>query len=86
MKKAIIVCIFAALAFGCRPMDAPAPPQEKPQDKQDESGRPDEPDKPDTPDATDPFESAAEAVLNMGAGWNLGNTLDTTAETPTICG
>jgi hypothetical protein len=77
MKKTIILCIFAALAFGCRPMDAPAPPQEKPQDKQDESGRPDEPDKPDTPDATDPFESAAEAVLNMGAGWNLGNTLDT---------
>ncbi len=36
MKKAIILCIFAALAFGCRPMDAPAPPQEKPQDKQDE--------------------------------------------------
>ena len=79
-NKAIILCIFAALAFGCRPMDAPAPPQEKPQDKQDESGRPDEPDKPDTPDTPDTpdsFESAAEAVLNMGAGWNLGNTLDT---------
>ncbi|MBR5403023.1 MAG: glycoside hydrolase family 5 protein [Bacteroidales bacterium] len=73
MKKAIILCIFAALAFGCRPMDAPAPPQEKPQDKQD---KPDEPDKPDTPDVTDTFESAAEAVINMGAGWNLGNTLD----------
>ena len=77
MKKAFILCIFAALAFGCRPMDTPTPPQEQSQDKTDETDKPDEPDKPDTPDVTDPFESAAEAVLNMGVGWNLGNTLDT---------
>jgi aryl-phospho-beta-D-glucosidase BglC (GH1 family) len=77
MKKAFILCIFAALAFGCRPMDTPAPPKEQPQDKTDETDKPDDPGKPDSPDVTDPFESAAEAVLNMGAGWNLGNTLDT---------
>ena len=35
---------------------------------------PDEQPKPD--DGSSPFESAAEAVVNMGAGWNLGNTLD----------
>ena len=76
MKKAFILCIFAALAFGCRPMDTPAPPKEQPQDKTDDTDKPDDPGKPDSPDVTDPFESAAEAVLNMGAGWNLGNTLD----------
>ena len=37
MKKAIILCIFAALAFGCRPMDTPAPPKEQSQDKTDDT-------------------------------------------------
>ena len=40
MKKAIILCIFAALAFGCRPMDTPAPPQEKPQDAPQDEEKP----------------------------------------------
>ena len=35
---------------------------------------PDEQSQPD--DGSDSFELAAEAVVNMGAGWNLGNTLD----------
>lgn len=35
---------------------------------------PDEQSKPD--DGSAAFESAADAVLHMGAGWNLGNTLD----------
>ena len=35
---------------------------------------PDVPPKPD--DGSAPFESAAAAVVHMGAGWNLGNTLD----------
>ena len=36
---------------------------------------PPEPDPEPVPIVT-PFESAADAVLHMGAGWNLGNTLD----------
>ena len=36
---------------------------------------PPEPD-PDPGPVVTPFESAADAVLHMGAGWNLGNTLD----------
>ena len=43
------------------------PKQQEPQDPQDQQ---------DPPKEEDAFESAGQAVLNMGAGWNLGNTLD----------
>ena len=46
--------------------------------KTDTPAVPDNPSKPDNGEQqpTVTFESAATAVLNMGAGWNLGNTLD----------
>ena len=40
-----------------------------------DSGVPEDQPKPDE-DGSTAFESAAEAVRHMGAGWNLGNTLD----------
>lgn len=32
------------------------------------------------------FESAADAVVNMRVGWNLGNTLDAHSASTPICG
>lgn len=57
------VCLVALglLAAGCRPDSTP-----------DDPGGQEQP----QPEETDTFESAAEAVARMGAGWNLGNTLD----------
>ena len=52
--------LFAA-AIGCLPADDPFPDPEP---------------EPEPEPVAVPFESAADAVLHMGAGWNLGNTLD----------
>jgi aryl-phospho-beta-D-glucosidase BglC (GH1 family) len=41
-----------------------------------EQSEPKEPEQPQPPKEEDSFESAGQAVLHMGAGWNLGNTLD----------
>lgn len=59
--------LLGILAAGCHPLDNPQEPQEEEQEQ---------PPVQDSPGETGPFETAAEAVLNMGAGWNLGNTLD----------
>ena len=69
----IIYSVFAMLpgilAAGCHPLDIPQGPGEEEQVQE-------QPPVQDPPGEAGPFETAAEAVLNMGAGWNLGNTLD----------
>ena len=57
---AVCVAVLALLAAACRPDNTPDEPQE--------------PEQPEP--VADTFESAPEAVAHMGAGWNLGNTLD----------
>lgn len=79
MKKLIphiLAALFVLLlAAGCNDSlvsgyDIPEK-QTKPKDNQEEQG------KDATPETQEEvFTSAAEAVVNMGAGWNLGNTLD----------
>jgi aryl-phospho-beta-D-glucosidase BglC (GH1 family) len=68
MRKRLFAAMLFVLAFGCDPL---VPVQEV------------EPPEEITPPEVPPqgagetlFETAAEAVLHMGAGWNLGNTLD----------
>ena len=67
---ASLLCLGVAC---CTPKDVPE--DDPPADPPEQPTTPQEPEKP----YTDPsvFESAAEAVVHMGAGWNLGNTLDT---------
>ena len=64
-----MTALLGVLAAGCNPMDLPDEPREEEQKQE-------QPPVQETPGEADPFETAAEAVLNMGAGWNLGNTLD----------
>ena len=88
MIRKLTVCLFVALAFatvGCKknPVtpekekeeeNQPQQPQE-PQDPQNPQGPQDPPQDP-PQGGEDTFESSQQAVLNMGVGWNLGNTLD----------
>ena len=60
------------LTTGCQPMETPPEPQEE--QKTDPEPEP-EP-QPDPQPVEEPFETASDAVRHMGAGWNLGNTLD----------
>lgn len=64
-----MTALLGILATGCHPLDLPDEGQEEGQEQE-------QPPVQDPPGETGPFETAAEAVLNMGAGWNLGNTLD----------
>ena len=66
MRFKILLLLGAALLAGCSG-DPYSGDRENPV-------VPDEQPKPD--DGPAPFESAADAVVHMGAGWNLGNTLD----------
>ena len=78
LNKTLLTILSAvmslAIAVGCDPVyypidnpDTPVQPDPEPQP---------EPDPDPVPPVDGPFESASEAVVNMGAGWNLGNTLD----------
>ena len=64
-----MTALLGILATGCHPLDLPDEGQEEGQEQE-------QPPVQDPPGEAGPFETAAEAVLNMGAGWNLGNTLD----------
>ena len=70
--------LFAVMAGGCE--KTPVTPEKEPQQEQQEPQQPQQPQQPQEPEQPpkeeDAFESAGQAVLNMGAGWNLGNTLD----------
>ena len=67
--------LFAVMAGGCE--KTPVTPEKEPQQEQQEPQQPQQPQEPEQPPKEeDAFESAGQAVLNMGAGWNLGNTLD----------
>lgn len=75
MNHKLYFSLFLTLAFvvaGCRK----DPVETKPEEKPETPVMPQEPENPDEPEAPDPFEPASTAVVNMGAGWNLGNTLD----------
>jgi len=64
---------LSVLAAGCQPIEKPGESDEQEQtDPNPNPGTAQEP--PVDPNA--PFEPATEAVLDMGVGWNLGNTLD----------
>lgn len=73
--KLIAALLLGGLVYGCQPQDLP-PEREEPQAQ--EPSTPNEPEEPQGPEEPEgpSFESAWEAVRNMGAGWNLGNTLD----------
>lgn len=75
-KRFFTIMALLALAVSCQPMYYPLQPQTGPSKTTPEN--PQENTDPQTPpeEETGVFESAAEAVLHMGAGWNLGNTLD----------
>lgn len=70
--RTLSMLLFAVMAGGCE--KTPVTPEKEPQQEQQEPQQPQEPEQP--PKEEDAFESAGQAVLNMGAGWNLGNTLD----------
>lgn len=72
----ILSCLFIA---SCAPEDSPVDPQDKPDVEKPDVGdtEKDEPEDDEPDEIVDPgWETAAEAVANMGPGWNLGNTLD----------
>ena len=72
----LFVLALGLMAAACQPMYYPLQPQPQKTETPEEEPQP-EPG-PETPPEEDPsvFESAQDAVLHMGAGWNLGNTLD----------
>ena len=71
----ISVTVIGALSMGCDPMYYPVDNPDTPEVKPDPQPEP-EPE-PTPPPSDGSFESASDAVINMGVGWNLGNTLDT---------
>lgn len=73
--RTLSMLLFAVMAGGCE--KTPVTPEKEPQQEQQEPQQPQQPQEPEQPPKEeDAFESAGQAVLNMGAGWNLGNTLD----------
>lgn len=83
MKKALtntLAALFAIyLAIGCSDSlvsgyDIPEKQTKPKEEKEDEKEKEGEETKPEAQE--EEFTSAAEAVVKMGAGWNLGNTLD----------
>ena len=82
MKKSFVksmICLLV-ICFACEPVTNPDEekiPEETPEQVPGEEDTPEE----ETPEEEPPvnvpeWESADEAVANMGIGWNLGNTLD----------
>ena len=83
MKKVLtntLAALFALfLAIGCSDglvsgYDIPEKQTKPKEEKEEEKEKEGEETKPDVQE--EEFTSAAEAVVKMGAGWNLGNTLD----------
>ena len=83
MKRLLISCLAAALLFSCG--DANVLPeqyrqndQKTKEEKQENNNNQEEENgnQGQEPQEDEGFETAAEAVVRMGAGWNLGNTLD----------
>ena len=75
MKYSIRLSLIAVLlAAGCNPIIVPLEQPEQSQQKPETQPETNPETGPETGD--EPFESATDAVLHMGAGWNLGNTLD----------
>ena len=70
-----VVLALAVMTVGCRKEPVEVTPEEKTEEPS-TPNPPQPPEPPEPPQEEDPFEPAASAVLNMGAGWNLGNTLD----------
>lgn len=72
--------LFAVIVGGCEKTPVTPEKESKQQEQEPQQQEPQEPQEPqdpqDPPKEEDAFESAGQAVLNMGAGWNLGNTLD----------
>ncbi|MBO4743757.1 MAG: glycoside hydrolase family 5 protein [Bacteroidales bacterium] len=72
IKTPFSFLLALALVYGCSsdpysgPYDTPDDPKEQTDPKEEEP----------EPEPDGAFESAADAVIHMGAGWNLGNTLD----------
>ena len=86
MKKSFVksmICLLV-ICFACEPVTNPDEekiPEETPEQVPGEEDTPEE----ETPEEEPPvnvpeWESADEAVANMGIGWNLGNTLDALAD------
>lgn len=79
IRKFIILMALGLIATAaCEPMYNPVQPKE-PAQKPGTNPEPDpgpDPEPDPQPGTEEVFEGAAQAVLHMGAGWNLGNTLD----------
>lgn len=80
MHTKLPLYLFLALALAATACQKD-PVETKPGEQPETPVTPQEPEEPQQPEEpgeeeTDPFESAAAAVADMGAGWNLGNTLD----------
>ena len=80
MHTRLPLYLFLALALAATACQKD-PVETKPGEQPETPVTPQEPEDPQQPEEpgeeeTDPFESAAAAVADMGAGWNLGNTLD----------
>ncbi len=74
LVRLTICLLLSCFAQGCNPVLVPL---EQPEPVNPTPGPQPEPEPEPEPDPQPgAFESAREAVLNMGAGWNLGNTLD----------
>ena len=76
LRFVIISLAMALLPVSCVPQNGEDveddPVVEKPSDDE----KPEEEEIPEHPSDDGVWETAAEAVANMGVGWNLGNTLD----------
>lgn len=79
MKRLLLILFVALLLGSCEKdpiaVDASVRPSEMPENV-DDGGQEDQDPTSDPDTETPSWESAATAVRNMGAGWNLGNTLD----------
>lgn len=76
--KLIAVLLLGCLFYGCQPQANPSEPDKPQSEEPSTPAEPEEPQEPETPEEPEApsFEGAWDAVRNMGAGWNLGNTLD----------
>jgi len=72
----MIFVAFAVMVGGCEKVPVTPEKESKQQEQEPQQQGPQDPQDPQDPPQEDAFESAGQAVLNMGAGWNLGNTLD----------
>lgn len=71
------IVISAIMSISCQPADVNEPVTDDPiVEKPEEEKDPEQEQKPEPPVDVTAWETAAEAVANMGVGWNLGNTLD----------